>query len=131
MYTNKPIQSYQDAVTILEAGGQLSVKVAYDGKSEMLGQVISEVVTQGQLDQELYNRFADLVQTGDHLKHFVCGVCAEWDGTTHEVYDGSCFYHLRPAFMDALMHHPKEDGASYIWTFLANWYSSLVVVKSD
>ncbi len=119
----KLIQSYEDAVALIEAGdAYLATKEQYDGPVTQTP--LKNVL---ELDHAIYTAFAKVAESGN-LKEFVCGPFTEWDGTSHGMFmDGMVFSTLRRPFMDALQHHRDDDGASYLWAFVTRWQSFMVL----
>lgn len=120
----KLIQSYDEAVALIEAGdARLVIKSAWQDKTSSDTPLKNSL----ELDHAIYTAFAKTANSGD-LKSFICGPFGEWDGTSHGVfYDGMVFGTLRQPFMDALQHHRNPDGAAWLWAFVTRWQSFMVL----
>ncbi len=119
----KLIQSYEDAVALIEAGdARLVTKGAWQDTSTSDTPLKNSL----ELDHAIYAAFARVVEP--NLKQFICGPFGEWDGTSRGIfYDGMVFSTLRQPFMDALQHHRDEDGAAWLWAFVTRWQSFMVL----
>lgn len=124
MFEPKHTQSYESALAVIESGdAYLATLESYNPLKLKNERALKNHL---ELERELYVRFAAIAEKW--TKEFVCGPFGEWDGTSRGMfYDGIVFGIHRQAFIDCLQHHHQKDAARYLWDFLTE-YGTLMVL---
>lgn len=118
-------QTYDQALEIIAAGNARLVTTPprYASDSTVPDQPLKNAT---ELEWELRKRFAEVAPK--HVQAFVCGPFGNWDGTSRGCFmDGMVFGALRQPFMDALQHFHTQDAARYLWGFVTEWQTFVVV----